>query len=151
MDLARNQKAIFDYDLLEKYEAGLVLSGQEVKSVKDGHLSLKGAFVTFHNNEAFLTGAHISKYKHAGPLLAYDPDQSRKLLLKKRQIEYLRGKSQEQGLTIVPIRVYTKNRLIKVEITVARGRHKYDKREVLKKRDTDREMSRAKKGGVVFR
>jgi len=151
MDLSRNQKALFDYDLLEKYEAGLVLTGQEVKSVKDGHLSLKGAFVTFHNNDAFLTGASITKYKHAGPLPDYDPDRSRKLLLKRRQIEFLREKALEQGLTVVPIRVYTKNRLIKLEIAVARGRHKYDKREVLKKRDTDREMSRARKGGVVFR
>lgn len=151
MDLARNQKALFDYDLLEKYEAGLVLSGQEVKSIKDGHLSLKGAFVTFHNNDAFLTGANVTKYKHAGPLPDYDPDRSRKLLLKKRQIEFLREKALEQGLTVVPIRVYTKNRLIKLEIAVARGRHKYDKREVLKKRDADREMSRARKGGVVFR
>ena len=143
--LADNKKAKFDYEIMENYEAGLVLSGQEVKSARDGQMSLKGAFVTFHNGQAFILGSHISKYKPAGPLPEYDPDRSRRLLLRKKEIRYLQGKAQEQGLTIVPLKVYTKNRFIKVEVAVARGRHKYDKREVLKKKDLDREVARAKK------
>jgi len=139
--LAKNKKALFDYEILDKTEAGLVLSGAETKSVKNGNLTLKGTFVTFHNDEAYLTGAHISKYGPSGNV-DYEPDRSRKLLLKKKQIRYLAGKSQEKGLTIVPLSVYTKNRFIKVEIAVGRGRHKYDKREVIKKRDTDREVKR---------
>ncbi len=131
MDLATNKKALFDYEILEKMEAGLVLTGQEVKSAKLGQMSLKGAFVTFHGDEAMLTNAHLAKYKPAGLLPHYDPERSRKLLLKKREIQYLRGKSEERGLTIIPLRVYINNHLIKVEIAVGRGRHKYDKREVL--------------------
>jgi SsrA-binding protein len=110
-----------------------------------GHLSLKGSFVTFHNGDAYLTNAHISKYPSAGPLPDYDPTQSRRLLLKKREIEFLRGKSQEKGLTIVPITVYTRGNRIKVGIALARGKHSYDKRETIKKRDLDRELRRASK------
>ncbi|OGH84423.1 MAG: SsrA-binding protein [Candidatus Magasanikbacteria bacterium RIFOXYA2_FULL_44_8] len=143
--LAVNKKALFDYEILEKYEAGLVLSGQEVKSVRSGHMSLKGAYVTFHNGEALLTGAHITRYKPAGPLPDYDPERSRKILLKAREVRYLQGKTQEKGLTIIPVSVYTKNHFIKVEIAVGQGRHKYDKREVIKKRDTEREMKRSLK------
>lgn len=143
--LADNRKAHFDYELLEEYEAGIVLSGQEVKSVKMGHLSLKGSFVTFHDGSAQLTNAHISKYPSAGPLPDYDPTQSRRLLLKKREIEFLRGKSQEKGLTIVPITVYTRGNRIKVGIALARGKHSYDKRETIKKRDLDRELRRSAK------
>ena len=143
--LAENKKARFDYEIMETYEAGLALSGQEVKSARDGQMSLKGAFVTFHNGEANIIGSHVSKYKPAGPLPTYDPDRTRRLLLRKKEILYLQGKAQEQGLTIVPLKVYTKNRFIKVEVAVARGRHKYDKREVLKKKDLDREIARDKK------
>src|SRR3989339_451543 len=141
--LAVNKKALFDYEILEKYEAGLVLSGQEVKSVRSGHMSLKGAYITFHNGEALLTGAHITRYKPAGPLPDYDPERSRKILLKAREVRYLQGKTQEKGLTIIPVSVYTKNHFIKVEIAVGQGRHKYDKREVIKKRDTEREIKRS--------
>lgn len=145
MDLANNKKALLDYEILEKYEAGLVLAGQEVKSAKLGNISLKGSFVTFHGVIAMLTNAHISAYKPAGPLPNYDPEQSRRLLLKKKEMRYLRGKSEEKGLTIVPLRVYTKSHLVKVEIALARGRHKYDKREVLRKRDQERETRRTLK------
>lgn len=145
MILAENKKALFDYEILEKMEAGLVLSGQEVKSAKNKTISLKGSFVTFHGNEALLTNTHLSPYPQAGPLPQYDPTRSRRLLLHKKQIAYLRGKSQEKGLTIVPLMVYIKNHLVKVEIAVARGRHKYDKREVLKERDLKKELSRAQK------
>ena len=142
--LAQNKKALFDYDILEKIEAGLELSGAETKSAKAGNISLKGAFVTFHGDEANLTNANISKYGAAGPE-RLRPHPFRRLLLLKKQINYLRGKALEQGLTIVPISVYTRNRFIKLEIAVARGRKQYDKREVIKKRDLDKEVKRSLK------
>ena len=145
MSLAQNKKALFDYEVLEKFEAGLVLTGQEVKSVKNGQINLKGAYVTFHNNEAFLLNAHVSAYQPAGKLTDYDPTHSRKLLLRQREIRYLRGKSEEKGLTIVPISVYTKHRFVKVEIAVARGKKQFDKRETVKKRELDREVRRTLK------
>ena len=144
-ELANNKKALFEYEILEKFEAGLVLTGQEVQSVRGGHMSLKGAYITFHNGEAFLTGAHISKYKPAGSLPEYDPERSRKVLLKASEIRYLQGKTQEKGLTIVPVSVYTKNHFIKIEIAIGRGRHKYDKRDVIKKRDIAKEIKRSLK------
>ncbi|HRY36419.1 MAG TPA: SsrA-binding protein SmpB [Candidatus Magasanikbacteria bacterium] len=141
--LADNKKAFFDYEILEKFEAGLMLLGHEVKSAKNGQISLKGAFITFHNNKAYLTNATISKYKQAGKLDNYDPTRSRQVLLHKKEIRYLQGKFAEKGLTIVPISVYTKNRLVKIEIAVARGKHTFDKRETLKKKDVEREMRRS--------
>jgi SsrA-binding protein len=145
MSLAENKKALFDYEILEKLEAGLELYGYEAKSAKDGNINLKGAFVTFHGEDAMLTNAHIGKYKPAGKMPDYEPERSRRLLLHKKEINYLRGKSQEQGLTIVPLRVYTKNRFVKVEVAVARGKKRFDKREALKKRDSDREIKRTLK------
>ena len=143
--LATNKRATFDYEILDTIEAGLVLTGQEVKSVKQGHMSLAGSFVTFHKKDALLTNARISPYPQAGPLPSYDPTASRRLLLRKKEINYLRGKSLQKGLTIIPLKVYTKNRFIKIEVAVARGRHTYDKREVIKKREVQREIRRAQK------
>jgi len=143
--LAENKKVFFDYKILEKFEAGLVLLGHEVKAVKAGQISLKGAFITFHNNKAYLTNATISKYKQAGKLEGYDPTRSREILLHKKELRYLQGKFAEKGLTIVPIAVYTKNRLVKIEIAVAQGKHAFDKRESIKKRDAERDMRRAMK------
>ncbi len=145
MDLAENKKALFDYEILEKYEAGLVLTGQEVKSAKSGQIALKGSYVTFHNGKAYVLNMHITKYKPAGPLLDYDPTHTRQLLLHKKEIAYLQGKSMEKGLTIVPLRVYTKQRLLKIEVAVARGKKTYDKREAIKSRDLKRELDRARK------
>lgn len=145
MSLAENKKAYFDYEILEKLEAGLKLTGQETKSVRLGQISLKGAFISFHNGNAYLTGAHITPYQPAGPLPDYDPEQSRRLLVHKKELRYLQAKSQEQGLTIVPLSVYTKNRFLKVEIGVGRGKKQYDKRETLKKRDALREAQKALK------
>ena len=140
--LAINKKAIHDYEMLEKLEAGVVLEGYEAKSVKNGNIQLKGSFVSLQKGEPVVSGMHIGKYAPAGKLPDYDPTRVRKLLLKKREIAYLSAKIQEKGLTIVPIKVYTNNRFIKLEIAVARGRKKYDKREIIKKRETDREMQR---------
>lgn len=145
MSLAQNKKALFDYEILEKFQAGLVLTGPEVKSVKDGQISLKGAYVTFHNGEAYLLNAHISPYKPAGKSDSYDPTVSRHLLLHKKEIRYLQEKIQEKGLTIVPLSVYTSNRFVKVEIAVARGKQNFDKRDTIKKRDLDREVQRSLK------
>ena len=141
--LADNKKARFDYQILETFEAGLVLSGQEVKSTKSGHLNLKGAYVTFHGGNPYLLNAHISKYPNAGPLPDYDPTQNRRLLLKKREISYLQGKLGEKGLTIVPLSVYTSRHLIKVSIGLAKGKQLHDKRESIKKRELDREVKRS--------
>lgn len=144
--LAINKRANFDYDILEKYDAGLVLFGHEVKSIKTGHISLKGGFVTIKNvknknlPELYLINAHIPLYKHAGKILNYDPYRSRKLLLKKREIKRLIGKKKEQGLTLVPIKIYTKHSFVKLEFGVGRGRKKIDKRELIKKRETERKI-----------
>jgi len=140
---AINKKAQFDYEFLEKYEAGLVLTGSEVKSIRSGQVSLKGSFVTFYNNQAFLINTHIPPYRFAGVQKNYEPERNRALLLKDKEISYLRGKLQEKGLTIVPISLYTKGRHIKLEIAVTRGKKKYDKRESIKKRDLDKEMARS--------
>lgn len=145
MSLAENKKAFFEYEVLEKMEAGLVLSGQEVKSTKLGQINLLGSYITFHHNRAYALNMHINKYKAAGPLPNYDPTQTREVLLHKKQIAYLQEKSKEKGLTIMPLRVYTKGRLVKMEIAVARGKKLYDKRESIKKRDIQREISRAAK------
>lgn len=144
-NLTENKKALFDYDILEKYEAGLVLSGQEVKSAKAGQINLKGSYVTFHDGKAFVLNMHITKYKPAGPLPDYDPTRTRQLLLHKKEIAYLQGKSMERGLTIVPLRVYTKQRLLKIEVAIGKGRKNYDKREVIKTRELKRELDRARK------
>jgi len=114
-----------------------------VKSVRSGAISLKGSYITIHNNEAYLTGATISAYKYA-PKESHKTDRSRKLLLSKSELRRLIGKKEEQGLTIVPLSVYTGARgKIKVEIAIARGKRQYDKRETIKKRDTERALRRA--------
>ncbi len=141
--LAINKRAKFDYEFIEKYEAGLVLTGQEVKSIKTGHISLKGSFVTNKGGELYLTNANVPPYKFAGKLPGYDPTRPRKLLLRKAEIKKLLGKTKTQGLTLVPFRVYTKKRLIKLEFVVGRGKKKFDKREDIKKRDAKRKAQRA--------
>ena len=143
--LATNKRANFDYKLLETLEAGLVLYGYEVKAIKDGHVGLKGSYISFRylNNkpELYLIGAHISKYSHAGNLLDYNPLRERKILLKNKEIQHLLDKKQENGLTLVPVKIYTKHSLIKLEIALAEGKKKYDKRADIKKKDLDREIS----------
>lgn len=143
--LAKNKKAYFDYEILETYEAGIVLAGYEVKSVKLGHVSLAGSFVTIKGNEVFLTNTNISPYKYANMPKDYEPTKSRKLLLNRSEINTLIGKSKAQGLTILPLSMYTKRNKIKVEIGVARGKKKHEKRENLKKKEADKEMRRALK------
>lgn len=141
--LAINKRASFDYELLDRYEAGLALSGQEVKSVKTGHISLKGSFVTLKGNELYLTNAFIPPYPFAGDLPQYDPSRARKLLLKKSEIRSLIGKVRVQGLTLLPLRVYTRRRLLKVEFAVGKGKKTRDKRQTIAKREAERQAQRA--------
>jgi len=140
--LAFNKRANFDYEISDKYEAGLVLTGPEVKSVKMGHISLKESFVTAKGTELYLTNAHITPYKHAGEIKNYDPTRPRKLLLRSTEIKHLTGKIRIKGLTLVPIRVYTKKRLLKLEFGVGKGKKKYDKRETISKREVERNIKR---------
>lgn len=143
--LAINKRASFDYELLDRYEAGLVLTGNEVKAAKTGHISLKGAFVTAHGNELFLTNSLIPRYEHAHKDTKNDDTRPRKLLLKRSEIRSLIGKSRVEGLTLVPIRVYTVKQLIKLEFAIGKGKKSYDKRETIKKREAKRDIGRAMK------
>jgi len=147
--LALNKKAKFDYEILETFEAGIVLSGQEVKSVRQKQVSLKGAYVTIdQNKQAYLINASISPYKMAGPLPDYDPTRSRKLLLKKKELDYLAGKIQTTGLTLVGLSLYTKHRKIKLEIGLAKGKKKVDKRHDIKEKEQKRDIKRILKQKV---
>lgn len=138
--VALNKRAKFDYDLLETYEAGIALTGAETKSVKEGHVQLKGAFVSTGVSGATLKSAYIAPYKPAHQGESYDPNRERALLLHKRELRRLIGKQMEAGLTLVPIRVYLHGRYVKVEIALARGKKKYEKRQTIKKRELDREV-----------
>jgi SsrA-binding protein len=142
MTLATNRKAFFDYEILEKFEAGLVLTGAEVKAVKAGSVNLKGAFVVIRDDEAYVTNLHISPYAKATEKEGTDPTRSRKLLLHKRQINYLKTKREADRLTIVPIGVFVSRNKVKLEIALARGKRKYEKRDTIKKRDLDRAIQR---------
>ena len=143
---AENRKARFNYEILEKYETGIELLGTEVKSVRAGQMSLEGAFVIARGGEAFIINANIPPFQPKNAPKDYDPLRNRKLLLTKKEIEELAGSEKNKSLTIVPISVYNKNRKIKVEIALVKGKKKFDKRETLKKRDTDREIRREYKG-----
>ena len=140
--LAKNKKAFFDYDIIEKLEAGISLRGSEVKSAKAGRVNLRDSFVNIKDGEAFLLNCHISSYTEAS-LWNHDPTRTRKLLLHKKEISRFAGKSKEEGLTLLPLSFYLKNNLIKVEIALAKGKKKYDKRESIRKKDLERELSRS--------
>ena len=121
---ATNKRATFDYEILEKIEGGMVLTGNEVKSIRTGHARLGAAFVTFHHGEAVLTNAHIAPYRYAVSDPHYVPTRARKILLHQKQVLYLQQKSREAGLTIVPLSLYTKGRHIKIAIALAKGKKK---------------------------
>ena len=139
---AENRKARFDYEVLEKFEAGIELVGAEVKSVRGGQISLEGSFVIVRGGEAFLINANVPPYQPANAPKDYDPLRNRKLLLTKKEIGELEASGKNKSLTIVPISVYNKGRKIKVEIALAKGKKKFDKRESIKKRETDIEIRR---------
>jgi SsrA-binding protein len=141
-----NRKARHDYHLVERYEAGLVLTGSEVKSLREGRVSLQQAYADVRDGEVWLIGAHIDPYEQAG-VANHEPVRDRKLLLKRREIDALYGKVRERGLTLVPTRMYFKDGRAKVEVAVARGKDVRDKRRDIAKRDADRQIERALKGG----
>lgn len=146
--LTTNKKALFNYQILEKFEAGIILTGAEVKSAKAGQINLKGSYITTRNNELWLTNAHISPYKMASTQRDYNPTQSRKLLLTRKEISALIGKLSAKGLTILPLSVYTKGSLVKVKIGVCRGKKQHDKREIIRKRESDRRLQRLMRGKI---
>lgn len=142
--IASNKKALHDYFIVQKLEAGLVLTGTEVKALRDGKANLKDAYVIFKNSEAYLFGLHISPYTH-GNIQNHEPDRTRKLLLHKRELDKLHGQTAEKGLTVVPLRLYFKGARVKAEIAVVRGKKQYDKRDTERTRELDREAQQAMK------
>jgi len=137
-----NRKAHFNYSIEESFEAGIELHGFEVKSIKKGQGNLAGAFCIIRGGEAYIVGMHIPPYQQNNTELGYDPDRTRRLLLSKKEIKKLGEKDSIKGLTLVPVSLYSKGRHIKVSVAVARGKKEFDKRETIKKRDTDREIRR---------
>lgn len=137
-----NKKAYFNYKILEKFQAGISLLGQEVKSIKLGRINLVGSYVVLRDNEVFLIGCHIPPYQPKNAPADYTPERSRKLLLKKSEIKYLIGKAQQKSLTLIPLKVYTQDSKIKLEFGIAKGLKKTDKREKIKKREFEREIKR---------
>jgi SsrA-binding protein len=143
--VATNRRARHDYHIEESYEAGVALTGSEIKSVRAGRVQLRGSYARVFNEEVFLYDMHISPYEQSGTYDNHEPTRRRKLLLHKREIKRLTGLVQQKGLTLVPLRVYFHGRYAKVELGVARGKKSYDKREDIAKRDAQRAMDRAMK------
>lgn len=138
----RNNKASFDYFLLDTYDAGIILTGTEIKSVRQGRVNLNDSYCTFKGNEMFVIGMHVSEYENAS-FKKHDPKRDRKLLLTSRELKKLKVQVQEKGLTIVPVRLYVNDRgLAKLEIALAKGKHTYDKKESIKEKDLKRELDR---------
>ena len=142
--IASNKKAFHDYHVLDKFEAGIELTGTEVKSLRDKGANLKDSYVQFKAGEAYLLGTHIAPYTH-GNIQNHAPERTRRLLLHRREIEKLETQVVEKGLTVVPLRLYFKGNRVKTEIAVVRGKKLYDKRETEKRREADREAAAAMK------
>jgi len=140
--LSENKKAYFDYQILDKFEAGISLVGQEVKSLKTRGVNLAGSYVMVRNEELFWVGAKIPAYQPKNAPSDYEEERSRKLLLRKNEIKKLLGKAKEKGLTLIPLRVYSKNAKIKLEFGLAKGKKEIDKRELIKKREIQKDIER---------
>jgi len=141
-NIAVNRKATHEYEIVEKYEAGISLLGSEVKSAREGNVNIKDAYVDLRSGEAILLNAHISTYPNAGDN-NHEPLRNRKLLLHKQELKKLVKKTTQRGFTVIPLRMYfTKKGLIKVEIALGKGKHSYDKKQALKERDQKRDMAR---------
>lgn len=138
-----NRRVYFDYEILETYEAGVELFGFEVKAVKTGHMNLAGSYAVIRNNEAWLLNATIPPYQPKNAPPDYDPTRSRRLLLHKAEIKELIGKAAQKGLTIVPLKVYTKRGRVKILVGLAKHKKKADKREIIKRREAEREIKRS--------
>jgi len=143
--IADNRKAYHDYDIDERYVAGIVLVGSEIKSIRAGRVNLRGSYARVVNRELWLYDAHISPYEQSGKYFNHEPTRSRKLLMHRREIARIAGQVERRGFTLVPLRFYFSGRLVKVELGLAKGKKLYDKREDIAKRDADREMARAMK------
>lgn len=143
--LVSNSKARFNYEILDTLEGGIELRGFETKSLKNRQGSLDGAFVIVRGGEAFLINAHIPPFQPGNTPASYDPYRNRRLLFSKKELRMLAEKEKEAGLTLIPISLYNKGRYVKVELGIARGKKKFDKRETIKKRDTERELRRTLK------
>ncbi len=143
--VTQNKKAFHDYAIDETVEAGIMLTGTEVKSLRGGKANLKDSYVIIKRLEAFLLNCHISPYTH-GNLMNHDPIRTRKLLLHRREIEKLQAKTAQKGYSLIPLKIYFKGSHAKVEIGLARGKKQYEKRETIKKKESDREIERAMKG-----
>jgi SsrA-binding protein len=141
---AKNKKAFHDYEILDSFESGIMLNGDEVKSIKACQINLKGAFVDIENDEAFLNEAHVSRYKNSSRK-TFDPTRKRKLLLHKNQIYKIEEQIKQKGITAIPLELYGKNGLIKLNIGVCRGKKLHDKRSTLKKRDEEMAIKKALK------
>ena len=144
--ISTNRKAFHDYAILETYEAGLVLKGTEVKSLREAQVNFKDCYATIDNDEAWLVGCYISPYHH-GTDANHDPERDRKLLLHAKEISRLSGKVAERGLTLIPLRLYFKDGRVKVELGLARGKKLHDKRATLREREVAREMDRDARAG----
>lgn len=143
--LAINRRASFDYDILEKYEAGLVLLGHEVKSIKAGQINLSGSYIVVRSNprkkaQFYLVNASVSLYKMAASVKDYNPLRERQLLLRKKEQVSIINKKQQAGLTLIPLKIYTNHSFVKLEFALAKGKKKYDKRETIKKREVERNI-----------
>lgn len=141
-EIAINRQAFFNYEVLERYEAGIQLLGTEIKSIRAARVDLRGAHARMENNELWLHGMHIAPYNPAGQR-NHDPKRPRKLLMRRREIEEIGGKISQRGLTLIPLKVYVKNHWAKVELGLGRGKRQYDKRKAIIERDKDREARRA--------
>ncbi|OGZ47260.1 MAG: SsrA-binding protein [Candidatus Ryanbacteria bacterium RIFCSPHIGHO2_02_FULL_45_13b] len=144
--LAENKKAYFNYEILETFEAGLVLEGHEVKSIKSGKSGIQGAYAIIRGREAYVLGMHVPPYQVANTPTDYDPDRTRKLLLTKKEIAYLAGKTAQKGLTLVPLKVYTDHGLCKLSLGLGKGKKNTDKRQTIKTRENRRSLDRTLKG-----
>ena len=143
--VSTNRRARHEYHILESFECGLVLHGYEVKSIREGRINIQDAYGTVREDEAFIENMHISPYSHVD-MREIDPLRTRKLLLKRKEIDYLLGKTRERGLTLVPLKLYFKGPRLKLEVGVARGKKLYDKREDMAERDARRDIERAVRG-----
>jgi SsrA-binding protein len=148
MSLVDNKKAGFNYEITDKYEAGIELLGHETKSVRQNRGSLDGAHVKIRGKEAFLVGATIPPYQTGNTPKNYDPERTRRLLLTKQELKYLTGLEKEKGITLIPLAFFPKGRFIKLSFGVGKHKKKFDKRETIKKRETNREIEREMKRGV---
>jgi len=139
--IAANRKANFQYEIISRYEAGIVLLGTEVKSLRESRINLQDSYAKFIKNELWLINCHISEYKF-GNINNHDPLRERKLLLNKKELKKIRSQLEEKGLTFIPVKIYFKNSLVKLEMAIARGKKLFDKRETIKRRETERKLKR---------